>query len=89
MKNMNPLDILKSRKLDYIPPHFSKMALANYWMLDDNSIAAWIKDHSEGRYAVKDYPVLNEDGLKQTTFVAFEEEKELTFFMLAYPTTRR
>lgn len=90
---INPLDILKSRRLDYIPAHFSKLPLTNCWEASwargEEDIHEWIKNHSEGRYAIKDYPVISETGMRQTTFVAFEEEKELTFFMLAYPHTRR
>lgn len=88
MYDINPLDILKSRKLDYIPPHFAKMSMTNFWF-DDGEIEEWVKNHSEGRYAIENYPAVTDSGVRHVTFVAFEEEKELTYFMLAFPNTRR
>jgi hypothetical protein len=50
----------------------------------------WIESKLHGRYAIVNLPH-SSDGNKTTTkkFVAFEDSKELTFFMLAYPNIRR
>ena len=53
-------------------------------------IQEWIKNKLKGRYAIARAPSLDNDGnLKTVTFVAFEDQKELTYFMLACPHLRR
>jgi hypothetical protein len=88
MFDLNPLDVLKQRELSYIPPHFSKMDIQNVYF--DSSIKDWIKSKLKGRFCLIKMPAVDSrDKLSSTTFVAFEDEKELTFFMLACPFLRR
>lgn len=89
MIELNPLDVLKSRKLDFIPPHFSKLRLGERDVFKSD-IEDWIKSKLKGRYCIKNVPFIdNDDKLKSFTFVGFEDEKEMTFFMLGYPNLRR
>jgi hypothetical protein len=89
MIELNPLDILNVRRLSYIPQHFAQTQTAEL-MFADQSIDDWIQNRLKGRYAITTKPTVDKDGkLKSATFVAFEDQKELTYFMLACPHLRR
>jgi hypothetical protein len=89
MIDINPLDILNCRKLSYIPGHFAKMHLSEVNFLG-REISSWIQNRLKGRYSIANMPAVDKDGkLKTATFVAFEDQKELTYFMLACPHLRR
>ena len=89
MLELNPLDVLNSRHLETMPPHFCKTKIANGERQDRN-IMNWIKSKLSGRFCIVTYPSVTKDDKFQTaTFVGFEEQKELTFFMLACPYLRR
>jgi len=89
MLELNPLDVLNIRQLDTMPPHFckTKISSADRTYRD---VTNWIRSKLAGRYCVVTYPAVgNNDKFQTSTFVGFEEEKELTFFMLACPYLRR
>jgi len=90
MLKLNPLSVCKKRKVNFLPVHFSKIQVAEQDFLFDNTMEEWIESKLHGRYAIVNLPH-SSDGNKTTTkkFVAFEDSKELTFFMLAYPNIRR
>lgn len=89
MFNLNPLDILNCRELKTIPPHFAKAKLGDLDFFDRN-VPLWIKNKLKGRFCVVRQPALDSNGvLKTATIVAFEDQKELTYFMLACPFIRR
>jgi len=89
MLELNPLDVLNSRQLKTMPPHFSKTKIGNSDRTDQNVIN-WINARLTGRYCVVSYPSVNDENRFHTsTFVGFEEQKELTYFMLACPYLRR
>jgi hypothetical protein len=89
MLELNPLDVLNSRQLTTLPPHFSKTKIATGDRVD-TKIVNWIRSKLSGRFCVVTYPHLTNDERFQTaTFVGFEEQKELTYFMLACPHLRR
>jgi len=89
MIELNPLDVLESRKLNRIPPHFSKTKIDDREFFN-HELEDWIKVRLRGRYSLKSIPAIDKDGkLNTSTFVAFEDEKELTYFMLACPNLRR
>ena len=88
MFDLNPLDVLKQRKLKTLPPHFSKIKITESEMFE--GVEDWIKTKLKGRYCLVRYPNIDNSGsLKSTTVVGFEEQKELTYFMLACPILRR
>jgi hypothetical protein len=88
MFNINPLDVLNQRKLNFIPVHFAKTKL--HYLGEANEIEDWILKKLKGRYAYVKAPDIDKDGhLKTATFVAFEDQKEITYFMLACPYLRR
>lgn len=87
---LNPLSVCKKRKVNFLPLHFSKILLHDDSILFDDSLINWIEQKLNGRYAIVTLPcVLKDSKLITETFVAFEDSKELTYFMLAYPNLRR
>lgn len=88
MFDLNPLDVLKQRKLKTIPPHFSKMRISETEIFE--GVEDWVKIRLKGRYCIAKQPGIDSNGsLKSTFFVGFEDQKELTYFMLACPLLRR
>ena len=88
MFDLNPLDVLKQRKLKTLPPHFSKIKITESEMFE--GVEDWIKTKLKGRYCLVRYPNIDNSGnLKTTSVVGFEDQKELTYFMLACPILRR
>lgn len=89
MFDLNPIDVLKQRELKTLPPHFSKIKISDADMFD-GKIESWILTKLKGRYCILRTPAIDNDGnLKSSTFVGFEDQKELTYFMLACPHLRR
>ena len=89
MFELNPIDVLKQREVKTLPPHFSKIKIADVDLFGD-SIQPWIRNKLKGRYCILRTPSIDEGGnLKSSTFVGFEDHKELTYFMLACPHLRR
>ncbi len=88
MFDLNPIDVLKQRKLTTLPPHFSKVRISDSELFE--GVEDWIKLKLKGRYCLGKQPSIDQNGsLKSTTFVGFEDQKELTYFMLACPHLRR
>jgi hypothetical protein len=89
MFDLNPIDVLKQRKLKTLPPHFSQFKLTDVDFLL-GEFEDWIGTKLKGRYCIVRSPNIDQDGrCKSSTFVAFEDQKELTYFMLACPHLRR
>ena len=89
MFKINELDVIGTRKLNYIPNHFVKIKINNFDNFDDN-IESWISNRLSHRYSICIIPSIDSKGkLKNATYAAFENQKELTYFMLACPHFRR
>lgn len=89
MISLNPLNVLKKRKVSHLPVHFSKMKI-NDGDLFDEKVENWIISKLSGRYSLVHLPAINEDNtLRVSAFVGFENHKELTYFALACPYIRR
>ena len=87
--NLNPLDILGKRKLNFMPLHFSKVKISDLEFFH-NDLIDWIEIKLEGRFSISNEPSIDDTGkLKLSTFVGFENQKELTYFLLACPYSRR
>ena len=90
MFDLNPLNILNQRKVSTLPPHFGKVKIADDVGIFDNELETWINTKLKNRFCIVKYPSTNNNGqLKLSTFVGFEDQKELTYFMLACPHFRR
>jgi hypothetical protein len=89
MFDINPLDVLKKRKLSYMPSHFSKLKVSET-DYHDSHLENWIFNKLKGRFTISRIPTIgNDNKLKVSIVVGFENQKELTFFMLACPHLRR
>ena len=88
MIELNPLEVLRSRELKTMPPHFTKMQVSDSDRID-RRLSEWVKTNTSGRYCINAYPAAKDKTFKSVTYVGFEEEKELTYFMLACPYLRR
>lgn len=89
MFDLNPLEVLHKRSLPYIPPHFVKTKISTN-EIGFGGLEQWVRTKLKGRYAISQIPSIDKEGhLKTATFVAFEDQKELTYFMLACPHLRR
>ena len=88
MFELNPIDVLKQRKLSTIPPHFKKVKISEgdvFQGLED-----WVKVKLKGRYCIAKQPSIDSSGnLKSNLILGLEDSKELTYFMLACPYLRR
>jgi len=81
--------VLKEREVGVIHPHFAKTKVSDSERFDYD-IVNWIKSKLKGRYFISHTPSIDYEGkLRIGTFIGFEEEKELTYFMLACPYLRR
>lgn len=91
MKSYNYLDLLNERQLSWAPIHFckTKISISESMNLDD--MINWIRTKLNGRFYLNQIPTISTDDnhLKSTLVLGFEEEKELTYFMLACPFLRR
>lgn len=88
MITVNPLDVLNQRYLSWMPPHFAKTKISEKWF-DEERVKDWIQYKLKGRFAIQAQPNINDkDAVQTATFVGFEDEKELTYFMLACPYLR-
>lgn len=89
MFDLNPIDVLKQRKLSTTPPHFKKAEVPESTIFD-SSIDDWIRNKLKGRYYLLRQPGIDRTGrVRSATVVGFEDSKELTYFMLACPLLRR
>jgi hypothetical protein len=89
MIDLNPLSVLKQRKMKFIPPHFVKTKISESFVWD-NSVENWVTTKLKGRYCITKFPMIDENGkLKSASILALEDQKEMTYFMLACPYTRR
>jgi hypothetical protein len=89
MKTLNPLNVIKKRKLSIMPKHFARVKIQDY-DLGQGKLENWITAKLNGRYSVVKIPTISDSsGINLSTFVGFENHSELTYFMLACPHFRR
>lgn len=90
MISYNYLDLLNAREQTWIPIHFSKIDLSTSESLNLCDLKNWIITKLSGRFYLNRTPTIsNETRLKSSIVLGFEEEKELTYFLLACPFLRR
>ena len=88
MFDLNPLEVLRERKLTTVAPHFAQLSLSDSEIF--TGIEDWVKFKLKGRYYICRVPSVDSDGnLKSSYVIGFEDQKELTYFMLACPQLRR
>lgn len=83
--DVNPLNVLGMRRLDFIPKHFETIVLKTS-ILDIKMLDQWISHNLNSRYAIKTTFALDENKkLVEAKEVGMEDPKELTMFSLGCP----
>ena len=81
---INPLDVLGLRRVQFPAHHFVYTTIPHENM-STRSIAQWIEENLSGRYYLRPNIGLDPSRvLIYTLDIGFENEKELTFFLLKY-----
>lgn len=88
MFDLNPLDVLKQRRVKYAASHFSELSVSDSEIFE--GVEDWVKNKLKGRYYIVKKPAIDKNNvLKSSYYIGFEDQKELTYFMLACPQLRR
>lgn len=81
---VNPLSVLKLRKLSFIPEHFSKMSINH--TIDVRLLEQWINYNLNSRYSIKKSLVLDQNKkMVEAIEVGIEDPKEITMLTLGCP----
>jgi len=81
---VNPLNVLKLRKLQYVPLHFTKIYVDN--IKDIKNIDNWIYSNLNSRYCIKkSHKVDNNSRITEFCEISMEDPKELTMLSLGCP----
>lgn len=80
---VNPLGVLKLRKLGFIPEHFTKIAID---LTDIKLLDHWINYHLNSRYAIKrTYSLDSNKKLVEVLEIGLEDPREVTMLTLGCP----
>ena len=79
----NPLNVLSMRRLDRIPPNFSKLQIKK--MLDIRELDKWIYLNLDSRYCVRKCTIVDDNKLTTAIEIGVEDAKELSMLSLACP----
>jgi hypothetical protein len=82
-KEVNPLEVLNSRKLLFIPHHFHKVNLPRG--CDIKIIDQWISFNLNNRYSIDFITQLHDNKIVINICAGFEDPKEATIFILSCP----
>lgn len=81
----NPLNLLDLRRVHFPARHFHYVVLGKYTPMKSNKINDWIYSNLNGRYYIGNSLQLDETKtMTHMTKVGFENEKELSIFLLSY-----
>lgn len=81
----NPLNVLEVRRVKAAPPHFEYVNIPMKYNLEQ-SLIKWIETNLRHRFFVGGNVSLNSDNkLIQVITVGFEENRDMSYFMLACP----
>jgi hypothetical protein len=83
--DLNPLSIAGVRKFTFLPPHLvsTEIAITRFKTLYD--VEKWIEENLVGRYWTGTISKLQDNKRVLSMGVAFEEQTELTLFLLGCP----
>lgn len=84
IKNPNHLDYYGTRELAYLPSHFVTCDVSyDYSSLKENK--QWITENLNGRFYINKRIFPYDDGNQTRLLIGFENESELTLFLIAKP----
>jgi hypothetical protein len=86
---INPLNVFGMRRAKFCPPHFESVNVDLTYNMS-RALQSWIDEHTTGRYFIgsKLDPSFKGFGggkVKYSTNIAFENSKDLSYFLLACP----
>ena len=82
-RRVNPLNVLSMRRLDRIPPNFSKLQIKK--MLDIRELDKWIYLNLDSRYCIRKCTIVDDNKLTTAIEIGVEDAKELSMLSLACP----
>lgn len=84
---INPLNVLGGRRLDFLPPHITPIPNNIGARLSSSrmEIIDWIESNLKGRYFIGTQTKLENDRFVQYEAIGFEDPYEATLFLLGYP----
>ena len=81
---INPLSLLKLRRLNFIPQHFKKIQVVNG--IDIKLIDQWINYNLNSRYALKKTLTLDiNNKIVEVLEIGIEDSREITMLSLGCP----
>jgi hypothetical protein len=80
---VNPLNVISMRRLQRIPPNFSKLQLKNFF--DIKELDKWIYLNLDSRYCIRKATIVGDNKLITVVEVGIEDAKELSMLTLACP----
>lgn len=84
---LNVLDVLNEREIKFKAPHFVTTVIDTVY---EEKIKQWVEKTLKGRFFILKSPTINDlEKLKTNLMLGFENEQELTYFILACPYHRR
>jgi hypothetical protein len=85
-EKVNPLNVLKCKEVDTLPPYFTYLHLdIKPHSSQASLIRHWIYENLKNRFCMTEQVVLKDKEISFTTQIGFEEAKEYMFFLLACP----
>jgi hypothetical protein len=79
----NPLNVLSMRRLNRIPPNFTKIQLKNFFEMKE--LDNWIYLNLDSRYCVRKASIVDDNKLTTAVEVGIEDAKEVSMLTLACP----
>jgi hypothetical protein len=79
----NPLNVLSMRRLNRIPPNFTKIQLKNFFEVKE--LDNWIYLNLDSRYCVRKTSIVDDNKLTTAVEVGIEDAKEVSMLTLACP----
>ena len=84
-KNPNPLNVFNIRKLKTAVPYFEYVNLPVTYNIEE-ALSTWIDSNLRNRYYIGRKITLDSDNkFNQVITVGFEENRDMSYFMLACP----
>jgi hypothetical protein len=81
--DVNPLNVLGMRRLNRIPPNFTKFQIKTF--VDIRELDRWIYLNLNSRYCVKKSTAVVDNKLTTIIEVGIEDPKEISMMTLACP----
>ena len=86
---INPLNVFGMRRTKFCPPHFESATVELTYNMS-RALESWIEEHTAGRYYIGSkidptFKGFSTTRVKYSTIVAFENSKDLSYFLLACP----